>query len=136
MEGVSLNTTSLAGSINKASIEVRVMPYQDSSSTRVVSYRFANFAKNLPQCNILGYRIAERAFRIDASELESRRVEIGALKRVNIPADGAIDTQKPIVHKFEKRRRHLKNAVSIGVEAASFYIDTTGRKPRNRSLSA
>ena len=94
----------------------------------MVSYRFANLAEDFPQRDILGHCVAQRTLGIDASELEGRRVEVRALKGIDIPTDGVIDTQKPIVCQFEKRCCYLKDTVGIGVETAGFYVDDHGQE--------
>ena len=89
----------------------------------MVSYRFTNLAEDFPQRDILRHRVAQRAFGVDAGELEGRRVEVGALEGVDIPTDGAIDSQKPSLRQFEKGCRHFEDAIGIGIETAGFYVD-------------
>jgi hypothetical protein len=126
MKWIALDFVSLDRGIQKTEVKRCVMANEYGSVTAGAFELSPNDAEYISQCLTLANRSSERVVDLNPCELERRRLNVRARKRVNVMEDLLSRSERPFLIELHDDCANLEDGVSLGVKPPGFEVNHHG----------
>ncbi len=126
MERIALDFVSFDRGIQKTKVKRSVMANEYGSVTAGAFELSPNDAEYISQCLTLANRSAKRVVDLNPCELERRRLNVRARKRVNVMENLFAGSERPFLIELHDDCANLEDGVSLGVKPPGFEVNHHG----------
>ena len=134
MERAALDTAALDGRLQKACIEMGVVPDQHRADAALVFHCLTHNAKQVLERFVFADRLAKRMPGVDAGEVQRRLLDVGTLEGRHVVAVGLVHHQFAGPVHAHQGAGDLQYRIGGSIEAPGFHIDNHGQVPAEALL--